>query len=107
MLTPASKQVSISRRASCTSVLPQARKNSLPPPKVAVPKLSEGTFKPEPPSCLYSNAHSFSVTPTFLQMSGHSILALGYPGKSFKTRVDAGVWRLTRTRVSVGDGDNI
>src|SRR5262245_26384644 len=53
-LTPASRQMSINRFASATSVLPQARKNSFPPPKVATPKLRTGTFNPEPPSCLYS-----------------------------------------------------
>src|SRR5438132_1688864 len=30
-----------------TSVFPHALKNSLPPPKVAVPKLNTGTLKPE------------------------------------------------------------
>src|SRR5450432_2753566 len=32
---------------------PGAKRSPLPP-KVPVPKLSAGTFKPEPPSCLYS-----------------------------------------------------
>jgi hypothetical protein len=36
-------------------VLPHAPKNvPLLPPKVAVPKLNTGTFKPDPPSSLYS-----------------------------------------------------
>jgi hypothetical protein len=35
-------------------VLPQALKNSVPPPKVAVPSESAGTSNPEEPSCLYS-----------------------------------------------------
>src|SRR5450432_247678 len=54
MLSPASRQMSTRRVASATSVVPQARKRSPLPPKVPVPKLSAGTFKPEPPSCLYS-----------------------------------------------------
>lgn len=35
---------------------------SLPPPKVAVPKLKTGTLNPECPSCLYSIAFIFSCT---------------------------------------------
>src|SRR5277367_2131287 len=42
--------MSTRRVASATSVAPQARKNSLPPPNVPVPKLSTGTFNPERPS---------------------------------------------------------
>src|ERR1035437_8045052 len=53
-LTPASKQMSIRRVASATSVLPHALKNSLPPAKVATPKLRAGTLRPEPPSKRYS-----------------------------------------------------
>jgi hypothetical protein len=33
-------------------------KKSPTPPNVAVPKLSTGTFNPEPPSCLYSTHFS-------------------------------------------------
>src|SRR5262249_9498724 len=40
--------------ASSTPVLPQARKKSLPPPKVAVPRVSAGTIRPEPPRRRYS-----------------------------------------------------
>src|SRR5258706_1554291 len=54
MLTPASRQMSISRLASLTSLAPQALKNSLPPPKVPVPSVSTGTLNPELPSCRYS-----------------------------------------------------
>src|ERR1700749_4394275 len=54
MLSPASRQISTSRVASATSLAPQALKNSFPPPNVPVPKLSTGTFNPDPPSCLYS-----------------------------------------------------
>src|SRR5271154_6028254 len=54
MVRPASRQISTSRVASATSLAPHALKNSLPPPKVPVPRLSTGTLKPEPPSCLYS-----------------------------------------------------
>src|ERR1039457_4181475 len=54
MLSPASRQMSTRRVASRASVLPQALKSSPAPPKVPVPKLSTGTFRPEPPSCLYS-----------------------------------------------------
>src|SRR5580658_3961787 len=46
---PASKQISMRRRASATSVSPQALKNSFPPPKVPVPKQSTETLRPEPP----------------------------------------------------------
>src|SRR4051794_28071414 len=55
-LSPASRQMSTMRVASATSLLPQPAKNSPLPPKVPVPKLSAGTFKPEPPSDLYSMA---------------------------------------------------
>src|SRR5882672_3207070 len=51
---PASRQMSTSRVASATSLAPQDLKNSLPPPKVPVPRLNAGTLNPEPPSCLYS-----------------------------------------------------
>src|SRR5262245_59330384 len=54
IVRPASRQTSTSRVASATSLAPQALKNSLPPPKVPVPRLSTGTLKPEPSSCLYS-----------------------------------------------------
>src|SRR5258708_31668232 len=52
--TPASRQISTRRLAPATSVLPQALKNSLPPPKVPVPNESTGTSNPEEPSCLNS-----------------------------------------------------
>src|SRR3954447_16303323 len=55
-LMPDSRQTSTKRVASGTSVVPQARKNSVPPPNVAVPKLRTGTFRPEYPSCRYSIA---------------------------------------------------
>src|SRR6185295_1413182 len=54
MVSPASRQISTSRVASATSVAPHALKNSLPPPKVPVPRVSAGTMNPEPPSRLYS-----------------------------------------------------
>src|SRR6185437_389352 len=54
MVSPASKQTSTSRVASATLLAPHALKNSFPPPKVPVPRLSTGTLRPEPPSCLYS-----------------------------------------------------
>src|SRR5258706_15324997 len=57
---PASKQISTRRLASATSVVPQARQNSLPPPKVPVPKLRIGTLSPEPPSCLCSMLFLFN-----------------------------------------------
>src|SRR5271168_4374601 len=53
-LTPASRQISTSRVASATSLAPHALKNSLPPPKVPVPKLNTGTLRPEPPRIRYS-----------------------------------------------------
>src|SRR5215467_2023112 len=56
--TPASRQMSTSRVASATSELPQALKNSLPPPNVPVPKERTGTSKPDEPNCLYSIAQS-------------------------------------------------
>src|SRR5437879_13740777 len=49
-LTPASKQMSTIRVASATSLAPHALKNSVPPPNVPVPKLRNGTFKPDVPS---------------------------------------------------------
>src|SRR3954451_14839650 len=54
MLIPASRQMSISRVASATSLLPQALNSSPWPPKVPVPKVRTGTLSPEPPSCRYS-----------------------------------------------------
>src|SRR5258708_39089024 len=58
IVSPASRQMSTSRVASATSLAPQDVKNSLPPPNVPVPRLNAGTLNPEPPSCLYSIAHS-------------------------------------------------
>src|ERR1039458_1362890 len=51
IVRPASRQMSTRRVASATSVVPQALKNSSPPPKVPVPRLSTGTLNPEPPNC--------------------------------------------------------
>src|SRR6266542_376984 len=51
---PASRQISTRRVASATSLSPQALNNSLPPPKVPVPRLNTGTLKPDPPSSRYS-----------------------------------------------------
>ena len=48
MLRPASRQMSIRRRASLTSVAPQAFSMPLPP-NVPVPRLSAGTLKPDEP----------------------------------------------------------
>src|SRR5689334_14246674 len=58
---PLSRHRSINRAASFTCVLPHALKKSLPPPKVAVPKLNTGTRSPELPNCLYS------ITSLFIQ----------------------------------------
>src|SRR4029453_7788818 len=58
MLRPASRQISIRGVAPLTSVSPQARKKSLPPPNVPVPRLNTGTLKPDPPSCLNSMLRS-------------------------------------------------
>src|SRR6185436_6350477 len=49
------------RLASSCCVLPHALKNSVPPPKVAVPKLNTGTRSPDPPICLYSIYLSFKT----------------------------------------------
>src|SRR5262245_29994521 len=54
MLRSASRQTSTRRVASATSLAPHDLKNSLPPPKVPVPRLSTGTLKPEAPSRLNS-----------------------------------------------------
>src|SRR5262245_15682436 len=54
MVSPASRQTSTSRVASWAPVLPHDWKNSLPPPKVPVPRLRTGTLNPERPSSLYS-----------------------------------------------------
>src|SRR5882724_1999496 len=62
MLRPASRQISTRRVAPLTSVSPHARKKSLPPPNVPVPRLNAGTFNPDPPSSLNSMAAvSFSL----------------------------------------------
>src|SRR5205823_3814583 len=53
----ASRQMSIRRAASATSVSPHALKNSLEPPNVAAPKLRAETLRPEPPRSRYSMAH--------------------------------------------------
>src|SRR6185312_7113346 len=54
-LIPAPMQMSTIFRASSTSVVPHALKNSLLcPPNVPHPKQSSGTFNPDRPSCLYS-----------------------------------------------------
>src|SRR5215475_15335222 len=53
-LTPASRQMSMRRVASATSLDPHALKKSVPPPNVPVPKLKTGTFNPDLPSCRYS-----------------------------------------------------
>src|SRR5580700_6359460 len=42
--------MSSSRVASATSLAPQARKNSVDPPNVPVPKLKAGTFNPDRPN---------------------------------------------------------
>src|SRR5277367_2976985 len=54
MLTPASRQMSTRRVASSTPEFPHARKNSLAPPNVPVPRLRTGTFRPERPRILNS-----------------------------------------------------
>src|SRR4051812_16699315 len=51
---PASMQRSRRRRASSTSVLPHAEKNSPVPPNVAAPKLRAETLRPEPGRMRYS-----------------------------------------------------
>ncbi len=61
IVTPASRQISTNRRASATSVVPHALKNSPLPPKVPVPKLSTGTVKPDAPKRRYSIANILSV----------------------------------------------
>src|SRR5215813_9998537 len=61
MLTPASRQRPMRRLASSTPVDPQALKNSVPPPKVPVPKHSAETLSPESPSSLYSIEYLLSL----------------------------------------------
>src|SRR5258707_1145843 len=61
ILRPASRQTSMRRVAPTTSLEPQALKNSLPPPNVAVPRLNTGTMSPDPPSCLISIAMALTV----------------------------------------------
>src|SRR3954471_23195791 len=51
MVNPASRHRSTSRFAPAASVSPHVLKNSVPPPKVPVPKLNAGTLSPERPSC--------------------------------------------------------
>src|SRR5215813_3930645 len=73
MLTPASWQRPMRRLASSTPVDPQALKNSLPPPKVPVPKHSVETLSPESPSSLYSIDNLLSL--------------FAYPGHDFSTHI--------------------
>src|SRR4051794_1334472 len=82
MVRPASRQMSTSRVASATSLAPHALNSSPPPPKVPVPKLRTGTFRPEPPSCLYSIA-----TPSLLlSKQPEHISSRGGPGP-FERRI--------------------
>src|ERR1700719_2072203 len=54
MVNPASRQMSTNLVASSAPLVPNALKNSFPPPNVPVPKVRTGTLKPEPPKNLYS-----------------------------------------------------
>src|SRR4051794_16650054 len=54
MLEPAARAMSTSSVASLTSVAPHFLRISLPPPKVAVPRMRAGIFSPDPPSVRYS-----------------------------------------------------
>src|SRR4051794_31056720 len=51
MLQPASSATSTSSVASLTSVAPHFLRNSLPPPKVAVPRMSAGSSGPSRQAC--------------------------------------------------------
>jgi hypothetical protein len=53
-VTPASRQMSTSRRASAASVLPHAPNRGPLPPNVPAPNASAGTFSPDAPSRRYS-----------------------------------------------------
>ena len=74
MVRPASRQMSTSRVASATSLAPHALNNSPPPPNVPVPKLSAGTFNPEPPSWRFLGLMGLiGGAPTFVgTVIGHS-----------------------------------
>src|ERR1700757_4052244 len=63
---PASRQSPTILVASWVSVAPHARKNSLPPPKVPVPKLRADTLSPEEPSCLYSILSLMQMCPSLV-----------------------------------------
>src|SRR5437868_446627 len=61
MFSPASRQISTSRVASPAPAFPHDLKSSPVPPNVPVPRLSAGTLRPDPPSCLYSMEKSRKV----------------------------------------------
>src|SRR5260370_21975359 len=62
--------MSISSRASSALLLPQAEKRGPSPPKVPVPKLYTGTFRPEAPRLRYSMV----FTPTWERASPCALL---------------------------------
>src|SRR4051794_25732659 len=83
--------MSTSRVASATSLAPHALKNSLPPPKVPVPKLSTGTLNPDPPSCRYSMKEDSRDAERSIQPKGPSggaggLLQAGIVGVAFGPR---------------------
>src|ERR1700712_3818151 len=83
MVTPASMQMSSSRRAPTASVPPQAAKNSPRPPNVAVPKLRTGTLKPEAPRRRYSIFSSAPLCQDWSVMSGLGGCEFPAPGMLF------------------------
>src|SRR5215475_13973011 len=89
MLTPASKQRPMRRLASSTPVDPQALKNSVPPPKVPVPKHSAETLSPESPSSLYSIEYLLSIfaSPLALARCGAGRRFSSSPGRRPRSRL--------------------
>src|SRR5260370_37827255 len=63
--------MSINRRASIASVLPQALNNGPLPPKVPAPRLRTGTFNPDAPKFLYS---MLAVSASFDEFGGNQIV---------------------------------
>ncbi len=61
MVRPASRQMSINREASVTSVVPQLPNSGPLPPKVPAPNDSSGTISPESPTLRYSMIQLLTV----------------------------------------------
>src|SRR5215218_8240461 len=86
MLQPASSAMSTSSVASLTSVAPHFLRNSLPPPKVAVPRMRAGIFSPDPPSVRYSMSVSLAGIQRYHSASSReNVLSQRHPEQSRRT----------------------